>query len=161
MIPCKSRFPCIGFPRHLVGMTSLLQYKTFTRMQLLNNNNNNNNNKKMVWQFNEALTLSHVWSVTFVVPSCSWYTQLAVYIYAPILPINYNLKSDHSFKTSFVEVNCSLTPAIPFERHQPKLINRLSRSSLRMPLAEANHSFIPFIHSDVISFIHSDAISRS
>jgi len=42
-------------------MTSLLQYKTFTRMQLLNNNNNNNNNnKKMVWQFNEALTLSHV-----------------------------------------------------------------------------------------------------
>jgi len=64
MIPCKSRFPCIGFPRHLVGMTSLLQYKTFTRMQLLNNNNNNNNsnnnNKKMVWQFNEALTLSHV-----------------------------------------------------------------------------------------------------
>ena len=62
MIPCKGRFPCIGFPRHLVGMTSLQQYKTFTRMQLLNNNNNNNNNnnKKMVWQFNEALTLSHV-----------------------------------------------------------------------------------------------------
>ena len=27
MIPCKSRFPCIGFPRHLVGVMSLLQYK--------------------------------------------------------------------------------------------------------------------------------------
>jgi hypothetical protein len=148
MIPCKSRFPCIGFPRHLVGMTSLLQYKIFTRMQLLNNNNNN---KKMVWQFNEALTLSHVWSVTFVVPSCSWYTQLAVHIYAPILTINHNLKSSYSFKTSFVEINCSLTPAIPFKCHQPKLINRLSRSSLRMPLAEANHSFIPVIHSDAIS----------
>jgi hypothetical protein len=153
MIPCKSRFPCIGFSRHLVGMTSLLQYKTFTRMQLLNNNNNNddNNNKKMVWQFNEALTLSHVWSVTFVVPSCSWYTQLAVYIYTLILAINYNLKSGHSFKTSFVELNYSLTPAIPFEFHQPKLINRLSRSSLWMLLAEANRSFIPVIHSDAIS----------
>ena len=152
MIPCKSRFPCIGFPRHLVGMTSLLQYKTFTKMQLLNNNNNNNNNnKKMVWQFNETLRLSHVWSVTFVVPSCFWYTQLAVYIYAPILAINYNLKSDHSFKTSFIEVNYSLTPAIPFEFHQPKLINCLSWSSLRMPLAEANCSFIPVIHSDAIS----------
>jgi hypothetical protein len=155
MIPCKSRFPCIGFPRHLVGMTSLLQYKTFTRMQLLNNNNNNhnnnNNNKKMVWQFNEALTLSHVWSVTFVVPSCSWYTQLVVHIYAPILAINYNLKSGHSFKTSFIEVNYSLTSAIPFEFHQPKLINRLSRSSLRITLAEANRSFIPVIHSDAIS----------
>ena len=57
MIPCKSRSECIGFTRHLVGVTSLLQYKTFTRMQLLNNNNNN---KKAVWQFNEALTLSHV-----------------------------------------------------------------------------------------------------
>jgi len=155
MIPWESRFPCIGFPRHLVGMTSLLQYKTFTRMQLLNNNNNNhnnnNNNKKMVWQFNEALTWSHVWSVTFVVPSCSWYTQLAVHIYAPILAINYNLKSGHSFKTSFIEVNYSLTSAIPFEFHQPKLINRLSRSSLRMPLAKANRSFIPVIHSDAIS----------
>ena len=128
MIPCKSRFPCIRFPRHLVGMMSLLQYKIFTRMQLLNNNNNNtnNNNKKMVWQFNKALTLSHVWSVTFVVSSCSWYTQLAVYIYTLILAINYNLKSGHSFKTSFVEVNYSLTSAIPFEFHQPKLINRLS-----------------------------------
>ena len=44
-------------------MTSLLQYKTFTRMQLLNNNNNNNtnnNNKKMVWQFNEALYIDDV-----------------------------------------------------------------------------------------------------
>ena len=153
MIPCKSRFPCIGFSRHLVGMTSQLQYKTFTRMQLLNNNNNNNNNnnKKMVWQFNEALTLSHVWSVTFVVPSCSWYTQLAVHIYAPILTINHNLKSSHSFKTSFVEVNCSLTPAIPFECHQPKLINHLSRSSIRMPLAKTNHSIFPVIHSDAIS----------
>ena len=40
MIPCKSRFPCIEFPRHLVGVTSLQQYKTFKRMQLLNNNNN-------------------------------------------------------------------------------------------------------------------------
>jgi len=126
MIPCKSRFPYIGFPRHLVGMTSLLQYKIFTRMQLLNNNNN----KKMVWQFNEALTLSHVRSVTFVVPSCSWYTQLAVHIYTSILTINHNLKSGHSFKTSFVEVNCSLTPAISFECHQPKLISRLSRSSI-------------------------------
>jgi hypothetical protein len=126
MIPCKSRFPYIGFPRHLVGMTSLLQYKTFTRMQLLNNNNN----KKMVWQFNEALTLSHVRSVTFVVPSCSWYTQLAVHIYTSILTINHNLKSGHSFKTSFVEVNYSLTPAISFECHQPKLISRLSRSSI-------------------------------
>ena len=155
MIPCKSRFPCIEFPRHLVGMTSLLQCKTCTRMQLLNNNNNNN--KKTVWQFNEALTLSHVWSVTFVVPSCSWYTQLAVHIYAPILTINHNLKSSHSFKTSFVEVNCSLTSAIPFECHQPKLINclsrsfirnqpkliiHLSRSSIQMPLAEANQSFV-------------------
>jgi hypothetical protein len=157
MIPCKSRFPCIGFPRHLVGMTSLLQYKTFTRMQLLNNNNNNNNNnsnnnnKKMVWQFNEALTLSHVWSLTFVVPSCSWYTQLAVHIYALILTINHNLKSGHYFKTSFVEVNCSLTPAIPFECHQPKLINRLSRSSIQMSLAKTNHSFVPAIPSDAIS----------
>jgi hypothetical protein len=128
MIPCKSRFSCIGFPRHLVGMTSLLQYKTFTRMQLLNNNNNNN--KKTVWQFNEVLTLSHAWSVTFVVPLCSWYTQLAVHIYAPILTISHNLYSDHSLMTSFVEVNCSLTPAIPFECHQPKLINHLSRSSI-------------------------------
>ena len=42
MIPCKSTFPCIRFPRHLVGVTSLLQYKTFKRMQLLNNNNNDN-----------------------------------------------------------------------------------------------------------------------
>jgi len=150
MIPCKSRFPCIGFPRHLVGMTSVLQYKTFTRMQLLNNNNNNNNNK-MVWQFNEALILSHVWSVTFGVPSCSWYTQLAVHIYAPIFTINHNLKSGHSFKTSFVEVNCSLTPTIPFECHQPKLINRLSRSSIQMPLAKTNHSFILVIHSDASS----------
>ena len=32
MIPCKSRSPCIGFPRHLVGVTSLQQYKTFKRM---------------------------------------------------------------------------------------------------------------------------------
>jgi hypothetical protein len=32
MIPCKSRFPCIGFPRRLVGVTSLQQYKTFKRM---------------------------------------------------------------------------------------------------------------------------------
>jgi len=121
-------------------------------MQLLNNNNNNNN-KKTVWQFNEALTLSHVRSVTFVVPSCSWYTQLAVYIYiyASILTINHNLKSGHSLKTSFVEVNCSLTPAIPFECHQPKLINRLSRSSIQMPLAKTNHSFIPVIHSDAIN----------
>jgi len=148
MIPCKSRFPSIGFPRHLVGMTSLLQYKTFTRMQLLNNNNNN---KKTVWQFNEALTLSHVWSVTFVIPSCSWYTQLVAHIYAPILTINHNLKFDHSFKTSFVEVNCSLTPAIPFECHQPKLINCLSRSSIRMPLAKANQFFVPVIPSDAIS----------
>ena len=112
---------------------------------------NNNNNKKMVWQFNEALTLSHIWSVTFVVPLCSGYTQLAVHIYAPILAINYNLKSGHSFKTSFVEVNYSLTPAIPFKFHQPKLINGLSRSSLWMPLAKANRSFIPVIHSDAIS----------
>jgi len=148
MIPCKSRFPCIGSPRHLVGMTSLLQYKTFTRMQLLNNNNNN---KKTVWQFNEALTLSHVWSVTFVVPSCSWYTQLAVHIYAPILTISHNLKSGHSLKTSFVKVNYSLTSAIPFECHQPKLINRLSRSSIQMSLAKTNHSFVPTIHSDAIS----------
>jgi hypothetical protein len=43
MIPCKNRFLCIGFPKHLVGVTSLLQYKTFIRMQLLNNNNNNDN----------------------------------------------------------------------------------------------------------------------
>jgi hypothetical protein len=149
MIPCKSRFSCIGFPRHFVSMTSLLQYKTFTRMQLLNNNNNKN--KKTVWQFNEALTLSHVRSVTFVVPSCSWYTQLAVHIYASTLTINHNLKSSHSFKTLFVEVNCSLTSAIPFECHQPKLINRLSRSSIQMPLAKTNHSFIPVIHSDAIS----------
>jgi hypothetical protein len=77
-------------------------------MQLLNNNNN----KKTVWQFNEALTLSHVQSVTFVVPSCSWNTQLAVHIYVPILTINHNLKSGHSFKTSFVEVNYSLTLTI-------------------------------------------------
>ena len=145
---CKNGFPCIGLPRHLFSMTSLLQYKTFTRMQLLNNNNNN---KKMVWQFNEALTLSHVWSVTFVVPLCSWYTQLAVHIDAPILAINYNLKSGPSFKTSFVEVNYSLTPAIPFKFHQPELINRLSRSSIRMQLAEANQSFVPVIHSDAIS----------
>jgi hypothetical protein len=131
MIPCKIRFPCIGFSKNLVGMMSLLQHKTFTRMQLLNNNNNNNNNnKKTVLHFNEALTLSHVWSVTFVVPSCFWYTQLAVHIYAPILTINHNLKSDHSLKTSFVEVNCSLTPTIPFECDQPKLINRLSWSSI-------------------------------
>jgi hypothetical protein len=41
MIPCKSRFSCIGFPRHLIGVTSLLQYKTFIRMRLLNNNNDN------------------------------------------------------------------------------------------------------------------------
>jgi len=150
MIPCKSRFPSIGFPRHLVDMTSLLQYKTFTRMQLLNNNNNNNN-KKTVWQFNEALTLSHVWSVTFVVPSCSWYTQLTAHIRAPILTINHNLKSGHSFKTSFVEVNCSLTPAIPFECHQPKLINCLSWSSIRMPLTKANQLFVPVIPSDAIS----------
>jgi hypothetical protein len=39
MIPCKSKFSCIGFPKHLIGMTSLLQYKIFSRMQLLNNNN--------------------------------------------------------------------------------------------------------------------------
>jgi hypothetical protein len=148
MIPCKSRFPCIGFSRHLVDMTSLLQYKTFTRMQLLNNNNNN---KKMVWQFNEALTLSHVWSVKFVVPSCSWYTQLAIHIYAPILTINHNLKSGHSFKILFVEVNYSLTPAIPFECYQPKLINRLFRSSIRMLLAETNQSFVPVIPSNAIS----------
>jgi len=105
----------------------------------------------MVWQFNEALTLSHVWSVIFVVPSYSWYTQLAVHIYAPILATNYNLKSGHSFKTSFIEVNYSLTPAVLFEFHQPKLINRLSRSSLRMPLAEANRSFILVIHPKLIN----------
>jgi hypothetical protein len=148
MIPCKSRFPCIGFHRHLVRMMSLLQYKTFTRMQLLNNNNKK---KKTIWQFNEALTLSHVRNVTFVVPSCSWDTQLVIHIYEPILNINHNLKSGHSFKTLFVEVNCSLTPAIPFECHQPKLINRLSQSSIQMPLAKTNHSFVPVIHSDAIS----------
>jgi hypothetical protein len=27
----------------------------------------------------------------------------------------------------------------------------LSRPSIRMPLAEANHSFVPAIHSDAIS----------
>jgi hypothetical protein len=147
MIPCKSRSPCIGFPRHLVGVTSLLQYKTFTRMQLLNNNNN----KKTVWQFNEALTLSHVWSVTFVIPSCSWYTQLAVHIDAPILTISHNLKSSHPLKASFVEVNRSLTPANPFECHRPKLIIHLSRSSIRKPLAKANQLFVPIIPSDAIS----------
>jgi hypothetical protein len=109
------------------------------------------NNKKTDWQFNEVLTLSHAWSVTFVVPSCSWYTQLAVYIYAPILTISYNLKSGHSLTTSFVEVNCSLTPAIPFECHQPKLINCLSQSSIQMPLAKTNHSFVPVIHLNAIS----------
>jgi hypothetical protein len=141
MIPCKSRFLCIWFPRLLVGITSLLQYKIFTRMQLLNNNNNNNNNnnKKMVWQFNEALTLSHVWSVTF----CSSFMYLVYVTCSTYICTNsynhHNLKSGYSFKISFVEVNCSLTPAIPFECHQPKLINRLSRSSLRMLLAKANH----------------------
>jgi hypothetical protein len=148
MIPCKSRSPCIGFPRHLVGVTSLLQYKTFARMQLLNNNNKK---KKTVWQFNEALTLSHVWSVTFVVHSCSWYKQLAVHIDAPILTISHNLKFGHPLKASFVEVNRSLTPANPFKCHQPKLINCLSRSSLRMPLAKANQLFVPVILSDAVS----------
>ncbi|KAL9400797.1 hypothetical protein Peur_004646 [Populus x canadensis] len=149
MIPCKSKFSCIGFPRHLVGVMSLLQYKTFSRIQLLNNNNNNN--KKTVLLFNKALTLSHVRSVTFVVPSCSWYTQLAIHIDVSILTISHNLKFGHPFKESFVEVNCSLTSAIPFECHQPKLIIRLSWSSIRMSLAKAIHSFVPVIHSAAIS----------
>ncbi|KAL3610754.1 hypothetical protein D5086_001774 [Populus alba] len=33
----------------------------------------------------------------------------------------------------------------------PKLISPLSRPSFRMPLAEANHSFVPAIPSDAIS----------
>jgi hypothetical protein len=53
---------------------------------------------------------------------------------------------------SFVaEANQSFVSVIPFEFHQPKLINHLSWSSLWMPLVEANRSFIPVIHSDDIS----------
>ena len=82
----------------------------------------------MVWQFNEALTLSHVWSVTFIVPSWTWHEQLVVHIDTPILVINHNLKSGYPLKASFVEVNRSFTPAIHFGFHEPKLIDRLSRS---------------------------------
>jgi hypothetical protein len=68
--------------------------------------------------------------VTFVVPSCTWYKQLVVHIDAPILAIGHNLKFGYPLKASFAEVNRSLTPAIHFGCHQPKLINRLSRSSI-------------------------------
>jgi hypothetical protein len=77
----------------------------------------------MVWQLNEALT--------FIISSCTWYKQHVVHIDAPILTINHNLKPDYPLKASFAEVNRSLTPV--------------------MPLAEANQSFIPVIHSDAIS----------
>jgi len=89
--------------------------------------------------------------VTLIVPLCSWYKQLAVHIDAPILTISHNLKSGHPLKASFVEVNRSLTPANPFECHQPKLIIHLSRSSIRKPLTKANQSFVPVIPSDAIS----------
>jgi hypothetical protein len=56
---------------------------------------------------NETLTLSHIWSVTFVVPSCTWYKQLVVHIDAPILEISHNLKFSYPLKALFVELNCS------------------------------------------------------
>jgi len=84
--------------------------------------------------------------MTLVVPSCFWYKQLVVHIDVPILTISHNLKSGHPLKASFTEVNRSLTPAIHFECHQPKLINHLSWSSIRMPSTEANQ---PFSHSSI------------
>jgi hypothetical protein len=89
--------------------------------------------------------------MTFVVPSCTWYKQLVVHIDAPILAISHNLKSGHPLKASFAEVNRSVTPAIHFGCHQPKLIIYLSWSSIWMPFAEANQLFIPVIPSDVIT----------
>jgi hypothetical protein len=71
--------------------------------------------------------------VTYVVPLCTWYERLVVHINAQIIVISHNLKSGYPLKASFVEVNRSLAPTIHFGCHQPKLINHLSRSSIRMP----------------------------
>jgi hypothetical protein len=89
--------------------------------------------------------------MTFVVPLCTWFERLVVHINASILAINHNLKFGYPLKASFAEVNRSLAPAIHFGCHQPKLINRLSRSSIQIPLAEANQPFVPVIRSDAIS----------
>jgi len=81
----------------------------------------------MVWEFNEALTLSHVRSMTFMVSSFTWYNQLVVHINAPIFfffAINHHLKPGYPLKASFAEVNHSHTPVIHFGCHQPKLIDR-------------------------------------
>ena len=121
--------------------------------------------------FQLPLTLSHVWGMTFVVPSCTWYKQLIVHIDAPILAFNHNHKIGYPLKASFAKVNSSLTSTVHFGCHQPKLINHLSRSSTRMPLAEAE-AIIPLSRSSIrmplaeanqsfVLVIHLDAFSRS
>jgi len=77
--------------------------------------------------------------VTFLVSLCTWYEWLVVHIYASIFAINHNLKFSYPLKTSFSEINHSLTLPIHFRCHQPKLINRLSRPSIQISLAEANN----------------------
>jgi hypothetical protein len=89
--------------------------------------------------------------MTFVVPLCTWFERFVVHINASILATSHNLKISYHLKASFAEVNRSLALAIHFGCHQPKLINRLSRSSIQIPLAEANQPFVPVIRSDAIS----------
>jgi hypothetical protein len=69
----------------------------------------------MVWEFNEALTLSHVRSMTFMVSSFTWYNQLVVHINAPIL--------------FFLQSTIILNPAILLRHHLLRLIIHTPRSS--------------------------------
>jgi hypothetical protein len=69
----------------------------------------------MVWEFNEALTLSHVRSMTFMVSSFTWYNQLVVHINAPIF--------------FFLQSTIILNPAILLRHHLLRLIIHTPRSS--------------------------------
>jgi hypothetical protein len=70
----------------------------------------------MVWEFNEALTLSHVRSMTFMVSSFTWYNQLVVHINAPIFFF-------------FLQSTIILNPAILLRHHLLRLIIHTPRSS--------------------------------
>ena len=69
----------------------------------------------MVWEFNEALTLSHVRSMTFMVSSFTWYNQLVVHINAP--------------NFFFLQSTIILNPAILLRHHLLRLIIHTPRSS--------------------------------
>ena len=87
----------------------------------------------------------------FIISSCAWYKQFVVHIDALIvlqstIILNPAILLRHNLLRLTVH---SPRPSIRMPLAEAN--HSLSRPSIRMPLAEANHSFVPAIHPDAIS----------